>query len=119
MPDLVLERNVVGGSVTIDGVQYNSSVLNWDMTGEDDCSVVALQKSNASKAFFTDTVTDSAVLDFTVSNRTEITAAPYEDQPCMGISFTDGKESFDVFVFNEGLRISPYGGWNSQTPLII
>ena len=114
MPDLVLERNVVGGSVTIDGVQYNSSVLNWDMTGEDDCSVVALQKSNASKAFFTDTVTDSAVLDFTVSNRTEITAAPYEDQPCMGISFTDGKESFDVFVFNEGLRISPYGSWNNQ-----
>lgn len=30
----------------------------------------------------------------------------------MGVSLTDGSNRFDIFVFNEGLRISPKGWWN-------
>lgn len=114
VPDALLMRNVAGGSVEINGTKYNSLTTNWDMSREDDSVIVAQKDSNNSLVYFTDVVSDSAVIDFTISNRTLITVAPYEDQPCMGISFTDGKEHFDLFVLNEGLRISPYGGWNGN-----
>ena len=113
VPDVELEKNVVGGSVTIDGRAYDSSVNTWDMSVEADSAVYAENGSNGSLAYFTDKTGKDAVVDFTISNKTEITeGGKYEAEPCMGVSLTDGSNRFDIFVFNEGLRISPKGWWN-------
>ena len=113
VPDVELEKNVVGGSVTIGGRTYNSSVNNWDMSGEADSVIYAEKGSNGSLAYFTDKTGKDAVIDFTISNKTEITAdGKYEAEPCMGVSLTDGSNRFEIFVLNEGLRISPKGWWD-------
>ena len=113
VPDVELEKNVVGGSVTIDGRAYDSAVNGWDMSAEADSAVYAENGSNGSRVFFTDKTGKDAVVDFTISNKTEITeGGKYEAEPCMGVSLTDGSNRFDIFVLNEGLRISPKGGWN-------
>ena len=113
VPDVELEKNVVGGSVTIDGRAYDSDVNTWDMSVEADSAVYAENGSNGSLAYFTDKTGKDAVVDFTISNKTEITeGGKYEAEPCMGVSLTDGSNRFDIFVFNEGLRISPKGWWN-------
>ena len=113
VPDVELEKNVVGGSVTIGGRAYDSSVNTWDMSAEADSAVYAENGSNGSLAYFTDKTGKDAVVDFTISNKTEITeGGKYEAEPCMGVSLTDGSNRFDIFVFNEGLRISPKGWWN-------
>ena len=113
VPDVELEKNVVGGSVTIDGRAYDSAVNGWDMSAEADSAVYAENGSNGSLAYFTDKTGKDAVVDFTISNKTEITeGGKYEAEPCMGVSLTDGSNRFDIFVFNEGLRISPKGWWN-------
>ena len=113
VPDVELEKNVVGGSVTIDGRAYDSDVKGWDMSAEADSAVYAVNGSNGSRVFFTDKTGKDAVVDFTISNKTEITeGGKYEAEPCMGVSLTDGSNRFDIFVFNEGLRISPKGWWN-------
>ena len=113
VPDVELEKNVVGGSVTIGGRTFDSSVNTWDMSAEADSAVYAENGSNGSLAYFTDKTGKDAVVDFTISNKTEITeGGKYEAEPCMGVSLTDGSNRFDIFVFNEGLRISPKGWWN-------
>ena len=113
VPDVELEKNVVGGSVTIGGRAYDSDVNGWDMSAEADSAVYAVNGSNGSRVFFTDKTGKDAVVDFTISNKTEITeSGKYEAEPCMGVSLTDGSNRFDIFVLNEGLRISPKGGWN-------
>ena len=113
VPDVELEKNVVGGSVTIGGRTFDSSVKTWDMSAEADSAVYAENGSNGSLAYFTDKMGKDAVVDFTISNKTEITdGGKYEAEPCMGVSLTDGSNRFDIFVFNEGLRISPKGWWN-------
>ena len=113
VPDVELEKNVVGGSVTIGGRTFDSSVNTWDMSAEADSAVYAENDSNGSLAYFTDKTGKDAVVDFTISNKTEITeGGKYEAEPCMGVSLTDGSNRFDIFVFNEGLRISPKGWWN-------
>ena len=113
VPDVELEKNVVGGSVTIGGRTFDSSVNTWDMSAEADSAVYAENGSNGSLAYFTDKTGKGAVVDFTISNKTEITeGGKYEAEPCMGVSLTDGSNRFDIFVFNEGLRISPKGWWN-------
>ena len=113
VPDVELEKNVVGGSVTIGGRTFDSSVKTWDMSAEADSAVYAENGSNGSLAYFTDKTGKDAVVDFTISNKTEITeGGKYEAEPCMGVSLTDGSNRFDIFVFNEGLRISPKGWWN-------
>ena len=113
VPDVELEKNVVGGSVTIGGRAYDSDVNGWDMSAEADSAVYAENGSNGSLAYFTDKTGKDAVVDFTISNKTEITeGGKYEAEPCMGVSLTDGSNRFDIFVFNEGLRISPKGWWN-------
>ena len=113
VPDVELEKNVVGGSVTIGGRTYNSSVNNWDMSGEADSVIYAEKGSNGSLAYFTDKTGKDAVIDFTISNKTEITAdGKYEAEPCMGVSLTDVSNRFEIFVHNEGLRISPKGWWD-------
>ena len=113
VPDVELEKNVVGGSVTIDGRAYDSDVNGWDMSAETDSAVYAENGSNGSLAYFTEKTGKDAVVDFTISNKTVITSdALYESEPCMGVSLTDGSNRFDIFVFNEGLRISPKGWWN-------
>ena len=113
VPDVELEKNVVGGSVTIGGRAYDSDVNGWDMSAEADSAVYAENGSNGSRVFFTDKTGKDAVVDFTISNKTEITeGGKYEAEPCMGVSLTDGSNRFDIFVLNEGLRISPKGGWN-------
>ena len=113
VPDVELEKNVVGGSVTIGGRAFDSSVNTWDMSAEADSAVYAENGSNGSLAYFTDKTGKDAVVDFTISNKTEITeGGKYEAEPCMGVSLTDGSNRFDIFVFNEGLRISPKGWWN-------
>ncbi len=113
VPDVELEKNVVGGSVTIGGRTFDSSVNTWDMSTEADSAVYAENGSNGSLAYFTDKTGKDAVVDFTISNKTEITeGGKYEAEPCMGVSLTDGSNRFDIFVFNEGLRISPKGWWN-------
>ena len=113
VPDVELEKNVVGGSVTIGGRAYDSDVKGWDMSAEADSAVYAVNGSNGSRVFFTDKTGKDAVVDFTISNKTEITeGGKYEAEPCMGVSLTDGSNRFDIFVLNEGLRISPKGGWN-------
>ena len=112
VPDVELEKNVVGGSVTIDGRAYDSAVNGWDMSAEADSAVYAENGSNGSRVFFTDKTGKDAVVDFTISNKTVITSdALYEIEPCMGVSLSDGGNRFDIFVLNEGLRISPKGGW--------
>ena len=112
VPDVELEKNVVGGSVTIDGRAYDSDVKGWDMSAEADSAVYAVNGSNGSRVFFTDKTGKDAVVDFTISNKTVITSdALYEIEPCMGVSLSDGGNRFDIFVLNEGLRISPKGGW--------
>ncbi len=112
VPDVELEKNVVGGSVTIGGRTYDSSVNTWDMSAEADSAVYAENGSNGSLAYFTDKTGKDAVVDFTISNKTVITSdALYEIEPCMGVSLSDGGNRFDIFVLNEGLRISPKGGW--------
>ena len=112
VPDVELEKNVVGGSVTIGGRAYDSAVNTWDMSAEADSAVYAVNGSNGSRVFFTDKTGKDAVVDFTISNKTEITeGGKYEAEPCMGVSLTDGGNRFDIFVLNEGLRISPKGGW--------
>ena len=112
VPDVELEKNVVGGSVTIDGRAYDSAVNSWDMSAEADSAVYAENGSNGSRVFFTDKTGKDAVVDFTISNKTVITSdALYEIEPCMGVSLSDGGNRFDIFVLNEGLRISPKGGW--------
>ena len=113
VPDVELEKNVVGGSVTIGGRTFDSSVNTWDMSAEADSAVYAENGSNGSLAYFTDKTGKDAVVDFTISNKTEITeGGKYEAEPCMGVSLTDGSNRFEIFVFNEGLRISPKGWWN-------
>ena len=113
VPDVELEKNVVGGSVTIGGRAFDSSVNTWDMRAEADSAVYAENGSNGSLAYFTDKTGKDAVVDFTISNKTEIIeGGKYEAEPCMGVSLTDGSNRFDIFVFNEGLRISPKGWWN-------
>ena len=113
VPDVELEKNVVGGSVTIGGRTFDSSVKTWDMSAEADSAVYAENGSNGSRVFFTDKTGKDAVIDFTIGNKTEITeGGKYEAEPCMGVSLTDGGNRFDIFVLNEGLRISPKGGWN-------
>ena len=113
VPDVELEKNVVGGSVTIGGRTFDSSVKTWDMSAEADSAVYAENGSNGSLAYFTDKTGKDAVIDFTIGNKTEITeGGKYEAEPCMGVSLTDGSNRFDIFVFNEGLRISPKGWWN-------
>ena len=112
VPDVELEKNVVGGSVTIGGRTFDSSVKTWDMSAEADSAVYAENGSNGSLAYFTDKTGKDAVVDFTISNKTVITSdALYEIEPCMGVSLSDGGNRFDIFVLNEGLRISPKGGW--------
>ena len=111
--DVELEKNVVGGSVTIGGRTFDSSVNNWDMSGEADSVVYAENESNGSLAYFTGKTGTDAVVDFTISNKTEIAeGGKYEAEPCMGVSLTDGNNRFEIFVFNEGLRISPKGWWD-------
>ena len=113
VPDVELEKNVVGGSVTIGGRTFDSSVNTWDMSGEADSVIYAENGSNGSLAYFTDKTGKDAVIDFTIGNKTEITEdGKYEAEPCMGVSLTDGSNRFEIFVFNEGLRISPKGWWN-------
>ena len=113
VPDVELEKNVVGGSVTIGGRTFDSSVNTWDMNGEADSVIYAENGSNGSLAYFTDKTGKDAVIDFTIGNMTEITEdGKYEAEPCMGVSLTDGSNRFEIFVFNEGLRISPKGWWN-------
>lgn len=113
VPDVELEKNVVGGSVTIDGRAYDSDVNGWDMSAETDSAVYAENGSNGSLAYFTEKTGKDAVVDFTISNKTVITSdALYESEPCMGVSLSDGSNRFEIFVFNEGLRISPKGWWN-------
>lgn len=113
VPDVELEKNVVGGSVTIDGRAYDSDVNGWDMSAEADSAVYAENGSNGSLAYFTEKTGKDAVVDFTISNKTVITSdALYESEPCMGVSLSDGSNRFEIFVFNEGLRISPKGWWN-------
>ena len=113
VPDVELEKNVVGGSVTIGGRTFDSSVNTWDMSGEADSAIYAENGSNGSSVFFTDKTGKDAVIDFTIGNKTEITEdGKYEAEPCMGVSLTDGGNRFDIFVFNEGLRISPKGWWD-------
>jgi len=113
VPDVELEKNVVGGSVTIGGRTFDSSVNNWDMSGEADSVIYAENGSNGSLAYFTEKTGKDAVIDFTISNKTEITEdGKYETEPCMGVSLTDGSNRFEIFVLNEGLRISPKGWWD-------
>ena len=113
VPDVELEKNVVGGSVTIGGRTFDSSVNTWDMSGEADSAIYAENGSNGSSVFFTDKTGKDAVIDFTIGNKTEITEdGKYEAEPCMGVSLTDGSNRFEIFVLNEGLRISPKGWWD-------
>ena len=113
VPDVELEKNVVGGSVTISGRTFDSSVNTWDMSGEADSAIYAENGSNGSSVFFTEKTGKDAVIDFTIGNKTEITEdGKYEAEPCMGVSLTDGSNRFEIFVLNEGLRISPKGWWN-------
>lgn len=113
VPDVELEKNVVGGSVTISGRTFDSSVNTWDMNGEADSVIYAENGANGSLAYFTEKTGKDAVIDFTIGNKTEITeGGKYEAEPCMGVSLTDGSNRFEIFVLNEGLRISPKGWWN-------
>ena len=113
VPDVELEKNVVGGSVTIGGRTFDSSVNTWDMNGEADSVIYAENGANGSLAYFTEKTGKDAVIDFTIGNKTEITEdGKYEAEPCMGVSLTDGSNRFEIFVLNEGLRISPKGWWN-------
>ncbi len=113
VPDVELEKNVVGGSVTISGRTFDSSVNTWDMNGEADSVIYAENGANGSLAYFTEKTGKDAVIDFTIGNKTEITEdGKYEAEPCMGVSLTDGSNRFEIFVLNEGLRISPKGWWN-------
>ena len=117
--DFVMERRVIGGSVSSGAnassvFNFTSKSTGWDLDNEKNGVLVAKYGSSGIPQYFTDVVSDCAIIDFTIQNNTDASSATTDKQPSAGFAIANGDFSLGVVVVGNGVRVLPNYDWSNS-----
>lgn len=108
--DYEIQRNLVGGNVSINSTLFYSSTNGWDYSKEGNGKLYASAGSNATSAYFSGVVSERAVIYYSVT--TESLQAG--EQPGVGIKLYNGSRSYSLLAVGSHIVWIP-NNWNDRS----
>ena len=112
--DFVLKQRVIGGKVNIEGVVVESNTEYWTADRYDEDVVTIRSGGNCSHFYYTDVATERAVMEFTVTNLSDV-GGSYDRSPSVGVRMENGALArFEVgFTINNTAYYTRTGAWSA------
>ena len=113
--NFIIEQRVIGGSVDIEGVVVESDSTYWTPDKYEEDLVTIKSGGNCSHFYYTDVATERAVMEFTVTNFSDVSGS-YDRSPSVGVRMENSKLSrFEVgFTINNTAYYTRTGAWSAM-----
>lgn len=113
--NFVVEERVIGGNVNIEGVIVESDHTYWTPDKYLEDVVTIKSGGNCSHFYYTGVATESAVIEFTVTNLSD-TSKTYDKAPSVGVRMENSAlKRFEVgFTINNTAQYSRTGAWEAM-----